>query len=152
VHSADAPKVEPLRTSSTPNKSLTVTESADGKEVYTTASTARSQPTQRPAVAPVASPVPTKQIEEEEDLQAFVPQGAPCKRAGCKVNFASNEENRVGDGPGTKCVYHPGAVGMIVFFICLIALMPVLPQPIFHEGSKVTFVFFFLWTSALMKP
>ncbi|KAH9981266.1 HSP20-like chaperone [Lactifluus volemus] len=111
-----APKVEPLRTSSTPNKSLTVTESADGKEVYTT-STARSQPTQRPAVAPVASPAPTQQIEEEEDLQAFVPQGAPCKRAGCKVNFASNEENRVGDGPGTKCVYHPGA-------------------PIFHEGSK----------------
>ena len=65
---------------------------------------------QRPAVVPVAPPAPTKQIEEEDDLQAIVPQGAPCKRVGCKVTFVSNEKNRVGDGPGTKCVYHPGAV------------------------------------------
>jgi len=33
------------------------------------------------------------------------------------VDFVSNEENRLGDGEGTICTYHPG-------------------DPIFHEGSK----------------
>jgi len=120
VHSADAPKVEPSGTSSTPNRSLTMTETADGKEVYTTSSTRRQprKPAERSAAIPTApSAPPTKQVEDEDDLEAAVPQGATCKRAGCKVTFVSNEENRIGDGPGTKCVYHPGA-------------------PIFHEGSK----------------
>ena len=113
VHSIEAPKVEPSATSSTPNKSLTMTESADGKEVYTSPS-ARSRP-QEPAAKlsagiPVAQPAPAEKVEEVDDLEATVPNGTPCQRAGCKVTFVSDEENRIGDGPGTKCVYHSGAV------------------------------------------
>jgi hypothetical protein len=116
VHSAEAPKVEPSATSSTtPNRSLTMTETADGKEVYTSPAAARSRP-QEPAkqlstrAAPVAQPAPAKKVEEEDDLEATVPEGTPCQRAGCKVTFVSDEENRIGDGSGAKCVYHSGAV------------------------------------------
>ena len=112
VHSDEAPKVEPSATSSTPNGSLTMTESADGKEVYTSSS-ARSrpqQPAKLSAASPIAPPVPTKKVEEEDDLEAIVPNGTQCQRAGCKITFVSDEENRSGDGPGAKCVYHPGAV------------------------------------------
>jgi hypothetical protein len=112
VHSVEAPKVEPSATSSTPNRSLTMTESADGKEVYTSSSV-RSRP-QEPAKlsasVPVAQPVSAEKVEEVDDLEATVPSGTPCQRAGCKVAFVSDEENRIGDGPGTKCVYHSGAV------------------------------------------
>jgi hypothetical protein len=89
-----------------------MTESADGKEVYTSSS-ARSRP-QEPAklsaAVPVAPPVSVEKVEDEDDLEATVPNGTPCQRAGCKVAFVSDEENRIGDGPGTKCVYHSGAV------------------------------------------
>ena len=90
-----------------------MTESADGKEVYTSPS-ARSRP-QEPtaklsASVPVAQPASVEKVEEEDDLEATVPKGAPCQRAGCKVTFVSDEENRIGDGSGTKCVYHSGAV------------------------------------------
>jgi hypothetical protein len=112
VHSADAPKVEPSG-ASTPSRPLMKTESADGKEVYTTLST-RSRP-QKPAESsaamPIVKPAPIKEVEEEEDdLETTVPYGTTCKRAGCKLTFVSNEENRIGDGPGTKCVHHPGTV------------------------------------------
>lgn len=114
VHSAEAIKVEPSGTSSTPNRSLTMTESADGKEVYTSSSVRSrpQQPAKTSAATPIAPPVPTKKVEEEDDLEAIVPEGTSCQRAGCKVAFVSDEENRIGDGPGTKCVYHPGAVRM----------------------------------------
>ena len=114
VHSVEAPKVQPSATSSTPNRSLTMTESADGKEVYTSPS-ARirpQEPAKLPAASPVAQPASSEKekVEEEYDLEATVPKGTPCQRAGCKVTFVSDEENRIGDGPGTKCVYHSGAV------------------------------------------
>jgi hypothetical protein len=93
-----------------------MTESADGKEVYTSSS-ARTRPQEsvKPSAAiPVSQPsaqlVSAEKVEEEDDLKAAVPKGTPCQRAGCKVTFVSDEENRTGDGPGTKCVYHPGAV------------------------------------------
>jgi hypothetical protein len=90
-----------------------MTESADGKEVYTSSSARSSRP-QEPAklsaTIPVAQPVSVEKVEEEDDLEATVPEGTPCQRAGCKVTFVSDEESRIGDGPGTKCVYHPGAV------------------------------------------
>jgi len=118
VHSVDAPKVQPSAASSTPSRSLTMSESTNGKETYTMASARNPppRPAERSVVTPTASPASTKKVEED-DLEAVVPKGTPCKRAGCKATFASNEENRTGDGPGTMCVYHPGA-------------------PIFHEGSK----------------
>jgi len=111
--------VEPSATSSTPSRPFTMSESTNGKETYTLASARNTppRPTERSVSTPAASPTPTRHVEEEDDLEAVVPEGTPCKRAGCKATFVSNEENRTGDGPGTKCVYHPGA-------------------PIFHEGSK----------------
>ncbi|KAI0006060.1 HSP20-like chaperone [Russula compacta] len=119
VHSADAPKVEPTAASSTPDRSLTMTKSADGKEVYTTSSvrTQPQKPAEHSATIPIAPPASAKEVEEEDDSEAIVPSGTACKRAGCKVTFVSDDENRTGNGPGTKCIYHPGA-------------------PIFHEGSK----------------
>jgi hypothetical protein len=115
VHTAEVPKVEPSATSSTPNRSLTMTESADGKEVYTSSSSVRGrpqQPAKLSAATPVAQPQPVsaEKVEEVDDLEATVPEGTPCQRASCKVTFVSDGENRIGDGPGTKCVYHPGAV------------------------------------------
>ncbi|KAH9005184.1 chord-domain-containing protein [Lactarius hatsudake] len=102
VHTEDAPKVEPKETPSTPNKSLTMTETSDGKEVYTTRSAlSRPQgPTEPTAAIPAAPPASDKKAEADED---------DSDASGCKVTFVSNEENRNGDGPGTKCVYHPGA-------------------------------------------
>jgi len=114
VHSVDAPKVEPSGTS-TPNNSLKMTETVDGKEVYTSSARSRPQkPAERSKAIPTAPPAPTKKVEEEDDLDATVPPGTACKRAACKVTFVSNDENRIGDGPGTKCVYHPGAVSVLV--------------------------------------
>ena len=121
-----------------------MTESADGKEVYTTSARGqRQQPAERPAALPVAPPAAPKQAEEEDDLDAVVPNGTSCKRAGCKVTFVGNEENRTGDGPGTKCLYHPGVVRMplISYMPCRTDTRP--PQPIFHEGSKVAFLFIY---------
>jgi hypothetical protein len=90
-----------------------MTETADGKEVYTTRS-ALGQPQERAAAIPAAPPASNKEVEaDEDDLDAIVPLGTACKRSGCKVTFVSNEESRNGDGPGTKCVYHPGAVSFV---------------------------------------
>ncbi|KAF7311544.1 hypothetical protein MKEN_01056800 [Mycena kentingensis (nom. inval.)] len=66
---------------------------------------------------PAPSPAPAPVVEEEDDLEAVVSPGTTCKRKGCGVAFVSNEENRLGDGQGTVCTYHP-------------------KSPIFHEGSK----------------
>jgi CHORD len=140
VHSAEAIKVEPSGTSSTPNRSLTMTESADGKEVYTSSSArSRSQQPAKISATPVAPPVPTKKVEEADDLKAIVPEGTPCQRAGCKVTFVSDEENRTGDGPGTKCVYHPEAVRTPSPCMLQYTERHGARQPIFHEGSKVVF-------------
>jgi len=92
-----------------------MTESADGKEVYTSSSSSAGrsgpqEPAKLSAAVPVAQPVPAEKVEEEDDLETTVPSGTPCQRAGCKVAFVSDEENRIGDGPGAKCVHHPGAV------------------------------------------
>ena len=113
LHTEDTPKVEPQAAPRTQNKSLTMTETADGKEVYTTASAPRSQkPTERAAAIPA---MPSNEAKvDEDDADAVVPPGTACKRTGCKVPFVSNEENRNGDGPGTKCLYHPGAVWIFI--------------------------------------
>jgi hypothetical protein len=65
------------------------------------------------APAPLAAaPVPI--IEEEDDLDVVVKEGAPCRRTGCDVKFVSDAENRVGDGEGTVCTYHPSPVRIVV--------------------------------------
>ncbi|KAF9239585.1 chord-domain-containing protein [Melanogaster broomeanus] len=63
------------------------------------------------------APVVTTQPEDEDDLSVTVAAGTPCSRKGCGVAFVSDEENRIGDGEGVVCSYHPA-------------------PPIFHEGSK----------------
>ena len=141
VHSVEAPKVEPSATSSKPNRSLTMTESVDGKEVYTSSS-ARGRLQESAKLSAAAIPntqlVPIeKVVEEEDDLEANVSKGTSCQRAGCKVTFVSDEENRIGDGPGTKCVYHSGAVRESGPIHTLDTLNYGAWQPIFHEGSKV---------------
>ena len=99
-----------------------MTETADGKEVYTTRSALGQpqKPTERAAAISAAPPASSKEAEvDEDDLDAVVPPGTACKRSGCKLTFVSNEENRIGDGPGTKCVHHPGAVRMFIFMYTL---------------------------------
>ena len=118
VHTEDTPKVDPQAAPRTQNKSLTMTETSDGKEVYTTTSTPRPQaPTERAAAIPA---MPNNEAKvDEDDANAVVPPGTTCKRTGCKASFVSNEENRNGDGPGTKCLYHPGAVWIFIFISTL---------------------------------
>lgn len=52
-------------------------------------------------------------VEEEDDSTVDITPGTQCRRNGCKVEFVSNEENRHGDGDGTVCTYHPGAVSAL---------------------------------------
>ncbi|KAF9262169.1 chord-domain-containing protein [Marasmius fiardii PR-910] len=109
-HTSNAPEVE---TSSTSQSKSTIEETVIAVEPPKTSSTSALIVSQDP---PTALP-PAVHIEEEDDLDASVQAGTPCKRKGCKTTFVSDEVNRKGEGEGTKCVYHP---------------MP----PIFREGSK----------------
>ncbi|KAI6043139.1 chord-domain-containing protein [Pisolithus marmoratus] len=93
---------------------LTMTKSSQGSEVYST-SIAKSAAGSTSTVA-TATPIDPP-IEEEDDLTASVLPGTVCKRKGCGVIFVSDQENRVGDGAGSVCTYHPA-------------------PPIFREGSK----------------
>jgi len=54
--------------------------------------------------------MPPPVVEDEEDLTISVAQGTICKRKGCGVAFVSDEVNRLGDGEGTICSYHPKQV------------------------------------------
>jgi len=116
-HTDEAPRVEaPKPTSST---NLTMTTDTDGQEVYSSGpstapkQTIQNQPIEAVATAPVRAPV----VEEEDDLSTPVGVGTACKHKGCSVSFVSDEVNRIGDGEGTVCTYHPS-------------------PPIFREGSK----------------
>ena len=81
----------------------------------------RKAPSAPPAVAapvPASTPAPPPPPEEEEedDLSAEVPAGATCRHKGCGKTFVSNEANRLGDGEGTVCTYHPKAVSTLTTF------------------------------------
>ncbi|PCH38141.1 chord-domain-containing protein [Wolfiporia cocos MD-104 SS10] len=97
-----------------PNTNMQMTGSQSVTETYS------SVPSGSQVSTPTAPKVPlpsVEVVEEEEDLSAPVPPGTKCRHNGCQTVFESDAENRVGDGPGTVCTYHPKA-------------------PIFHEGSK----------------
>ncbi|OAX38904.1 chord-domain-containing protein [Rhizopogon vinicolor AM-OR11-026] len=111
-HTDEAPKVPAPAPKVSSNVNVTLKETKDGAEVYSSnapkvASPKPSSPT------PVEAPV----VEDEDDLSVPVTVGTICKRKGCGVAFVSDEVNRIGDGNEAVCTYHPAA-------------------PIFHEGSK----------------
>ncbi|KAF4604144.1 hypothetical protein EYR40_001327 [Pleurotus pulmonarius] len=107
-HDANIVPVEPAKSS--PNTSLHMTETLDGKEVY-----GSSKPTRTASQDTKIAPTPI--IQEEDDPSVPVSPGTPCRRKGCGVAFVSDALNRSEDGEGSVCTYHP------------------LP-PLFREGSK----------------
>lgn len=87
-----------------------MTGSNEGKEVYSTVRTFQSRTS-----APLATALPAESIsrshpEEEDDLGVAATPGTQCRRKGCNVVFTSDAENRIGDGEGTVCTYHPAPV------------------------------------------
>lgn len=115
-HTAEAPRVEAPKPSTSTN--LTMTTESGGQEVYSTSTSTSNASVQNQPIETVAAAVvrPTV-VEEEEDLNIPVSLGTTCKHNGCNVSFVSDEVNRIGDGEGTICIYHPS-------------------PPIFREGSK----------------
>jgi hypothetical protein len=88
-----------------------MTGSDAGKEAYITQSETGGMAIQGAAMAmaPVQlAPV----IEEEDDPSVPVSAGTSCRRKGCGVVFESDEINRIGDGEGTVCTYHPAPVSV----------------------------------------
>jgi hypothetical protein len=90
---------------------VSITESADGKEIYTS----RAAPTVS-SIAQLAPPPVEEEEEEAEDLAVPVNPGTVCRHRGCRVTFVSDDVNRVGDGEGTVCTYHPSAVSANINF------------------------------------
>ncbi|TFK55178.1 chord-domain-containing protein [Heliocybe sulcata] len=115
-HNAAAPKPQPASKPAQTTENLSMSTSADGKEVYTSGPAASSIPKPMDAVAAakVLAPAP---VEEEDDLQASVAPGTKCRHNGCSVEYVSDEVSRKEGGEASECTYHP------------------LP-PIFREGSK----------------
>jgi len=113
-HTDEAPQVEAPKSTSTAN--LKMTGSDAGKEVFISDSGASGTPIQGAAMA-MAPVQPVPVVEDEDDPSVPVTAGTPCRRKGCGVVFESDEANRIGDGEGTVCTYHPA-------------------PPIFREGSK----------------
>ncbi|KAK0458528.1 chord-domain-containing protein, partial [Desarmillaria tabescens] len=112
---------EPSKAPTNPNN-LAVSFSEDGKEVYTSETVPTNTSSQSESKPPASQPIvstqtPPPAIEEEDDLSVPVALGTKCLRKGCGKLFVSDELNRLGDGEGTVCVYHPS-------------------PPIFREGSK----------------
>ena len=124
THTSEAPIVAPTASSST---SVATYIDENGKEVY---GVAPKPPTDTaaegvsaaiaPATAPVAAAATASgsaansaslgnaELEEDDPSQS-VPDGAPCKRLGCKAKWQGEAISR-GSGEGSVCRYHPQAV------------------------------------------
>jgi len=115
-HTNEAPVVEQAAASSTPKAHPSKTESDTGKETYSSGiSIPKPQvPSTAISSAPAVNLPPPAVVEEEDDLNVPVKPGTTCKRKGCGVTFVSDEVNRNGDGEGTKCVYHPAPVILLL--------------------------------------
>ncbi|KAG6379056.1 HSP20-like chaperone [Boletus reticuloceps] len=114
VHTEAVPQVIPQepKPAATTTGILTVTKSKDGKEVFSTAQTLLNQP-QTSACLSTALPAESTapfHTEEEDDLSIAVAPGIECRHKGCRVIFVSDAENRIGNGEGTVCTYHPAPV------------------------------------------
>lgn len=111
AHTEAAPQVIPQVPKPAVTEVLTMTESKEGKEVYSTGPTLQSQifaPLLTSTTLPAESILPSS--PEEDDLSVAVAPGTQCRRKGCSVTFASDTENRIGNGEGTVCTYHPAPV------------------------------------------
>lgn len=62
---------------------------------------------------PMAPAPPAPVVEEEDDPTIPVKVGTTCRRKGCGVAFESDDVNRIGDGEGTVCTYHPAPVSFM---------------------------------------
>lgn len=108
-----------------------------GQEVYSSGPSKAAAPVQNQPIAAVAVPAPRPTlVEEEDDLSIPVSAGTACKHTGCSVAFVSDEVNRIGDGEGTVCTYHPQTVSP-AHLLWRPTSADWLVQPIFREGSKV---------------
>jgi hypothetical protein len=108
-----------------------MSDTPQGAEIYTAVS-------QRPNQLSTPPPAPSVIVDEEDDTNVTVDSGTPCRRNGCKTEFVSDEINRLGDGEGTVCQYHPAPVRAQFRFICAhLTRKSTAVQPIFREGSKV---------------
>ncbi|CCL99326.1 uncharacterized protein FIBRA_01344 [Fibroporia radiculosa] len=114
-HTDEVPEVLAPKSSSA-NVELKMTESQTITETYVSGPSESAMPPLK-AQPPVTTAPPAPVVEDEDDLSVPVQPGTSCKRNGCKTVFESDDINRVGDGPGALCTYHP-------------------KTPIFHEGSK----------------
>lgn len=112
AHTEAVPQVVPQvpKPAATASEILTMTESKEGKEVYTTARTLPSHTSTPLATALLVESILPSQLEEEDDLSVAVSPGTECRRKGCIVTFLSDAENRIGDGEGTVCTFHPALV------------------------------------------
>jgi hypothetical protein len=88
---------------------LKMTEPTKGREIYSSTGTSGNVD-----ATPLAVLTPT--AEEEDDLDAPVKSGTPCRRNGCRTTFVSNDVNRIGVGEGTICTYHSAPVRLDVPF------------------------------------
>lgn len=112
-HTDEAPQVPaPAPKASSANINLTLKETQDGVEVY-------SSNVHKPAAPKPSSPplVEAPVVEDEDDLSVPVTPGTICKRKGCGVAFVSDQVNRIGDGDETICTYHPAAVRLMVLMV-----------------------------------
>lgn len=118
AHSSAAPEPQaPVETDAT-KANISSSRKSDGKEVFSFGGAGRTSATPKNAVLDASlanGPAPV--VEDEDDLSIPVAACTTCRRKGCGVSFVSDEVNRIGDGEGTVCIYHPLA-------------------PIFREGSK----------------
>ncbi|TEB35941.1 CS-domain-containing protein [Coprinellus micaceus] len=120
THSVAAPETPSSTPAAAPatNPNVTSTRDGDGKETFSVGASRHTQTKSLSAAANASTPAaPAPTVEDEDDLSVTVAPGTMCKRKACGVVFVGDEVNRIGDGEGTVCVYHP---------------MP----PYFHEGSK----------------
>lgn len=86
-----------------------MTGSDTSQESYILMSGASGTPVQDAAIAMV--PVQQAPIaEEKDDISVPVTVGTVCRHKGCGLKFESDEANRIGDGEGTICTYHPAPV------------------------------------------
>lgn len=109
AHTEAAPQVVPQVPKPAATEIFTMMESKEGKEVYSTVRTLQSRTS-----APLATTLPVESVSpsqpEEDDLSVTVAPGTQCTRKGCSVVFASDADNRIGNGEGTVCTYHPAPV------------------------------------------